>query len=242
MPDRHVPRSKNSRTGVLAMLLCIAAAAVAATWFWLPRSVAPPALTMEDIEAWIRSLGAWGMLGSVVLMIAHSFLPFPAEVIALANGMVYGPMVGGVLTWVGAMLGAATAFGLVRKLGAPALIRLLSPRRQRQLDQWSHDRGALALLLLRLMPVVAFNLVNFGAALTRVSWWTFVWTTGVGILPMIILLVVAGDRIMQEPNWVWWLLVPAVLIWFVFGRRACAAPPDAAQQAKAGMAEPGPPE
>ncbi|MEO8837262.1 MAG: hypothetical protein ABI351_00955, partial [Herbaspirillum sp.] len=42
----------------------------------------------------IQSWGAWGVLGSISLMAVHSFLPFPAEVIALANGMVYGPLWG----------------------------------------------------------------------------------------------------------------------------------------------------
>ena len=50
-------------------------------------------------------------------MVAHSFLPFPAEIVALANGMVFGPLWGAVVIWVGAMLGAATAFALVRALG-----------------------------------------------------------------------------------------------------------------------------
>ncbi len=83
--------------------------------------------TVEETEAWIRSWGAWGVAGSIGLMTAHSFLPFPAEIIAVANGMVYGPLWGSAITWVGAMLGASMAFGLVRLLGRPFLFRMLSP-------------------------------------------------------------------------------------------------------------------
>ena len=52
-------------------------------------------------------------------MVLHSFVPFPAEVVAMANGMLYGPLWGTLITWVGAMLGAYLAFGLARWLGRP---------------------------------------------------------------------------------------------------------------------------
>ena len=43
---------------------------------------------------------------SCLLMVLHSFVPFPAEFVAMANGMLYGPIWGTVITWSGAMLGA----------------------------------------------------------------------------------------------------------------------------------------
>jgi hypothetical protein len=47
-------------------------------------------------------------------MVAHSFVPLPAEIIAIANGMVFGAVVGSIITWTGAMLGAICAFALAR--------------------------------------------------------------------------------------------------------------------------------
>jgi len=63
----------------------------------------------QEFEATIRSWGAWGVVCSIGLMIAHSFLPFPAEFLAIANGMAYGPVWGAAITWTGAMLGAYLA-------------------------------------------------------------------------------------------------------------------------------------
>ena len=65
----------------------------------------------KAIEDTIQSWGAWGVFASIGLMILHSFLPFPAEFLAIANGMVYGPLWGTAITWTGAMLGAFLAFG-----------------------------------------------------------------------------------------------------------------------------------
>ena len=56
-------------------------------------------------------------------------------------------------------------------------------------------RGSLALLLCRLVPLISFNVINFGAGLSAVSWWTFIWTTGVGIVPVTALMMVLAEQL-----------------------------------------------
>ena len=71
-----------------------------------------------------------------------------------------------------------------------------------------------------LIPLIAFNLINYAAALTEVSWWTFLWATGIGILPLTILLNVLGDQMLTVPLWAWLLLgAVAVLSWFILHLR-----------------------
>ncbi len=208
----------------LALLLVVG---VGTWWLW------PMAMelgiggdsTIEGMVAQIRSWGPWAALGSIVLMVVHSFLPFPSELITLANGMVFGPFWGSAITWVGAMLGAVSTFGLVRLLGRPFVHRMLSENQLRQLSQWSSTQGGTALLIGRLIPVIAFNLLNYGAALTEISWWTFIWATGIGILPLTILLNVFGASIlaMKAWNWVWLLLGAVAVVAWVLARRRSGA-------------------
>jgi uncharacterized membrane protein YdjX (TVP38/TMEM64 family) len=47
-------------------------------------------LSIEKFVSTIRSWGALGVLASIGLMVLHSFIPFPAELLACANGMIYG--------------------------------------------------------------------------------------------------------------------------------------------------------
>ena len=54
------------------------------------------------------------MAASIGLMVAHSLVPFPAEFVIFANGMLSGPVWGVAITWTGAMLGAAFAFARAR--------------------------------------------------------------------------------------------------------------------------------
>src|SRR5580692_3963368 len=68
--------------------------------------------TTEDFRRFAESWGSWAALGSITLMVLHPILPFPAELIAAANGSLFGFLWGTAITWTGAMLGAALSFGV----------------------------------------------------------------------------------------------------------------------------------
>jgi len=85
---------------------------------------------MHDIDELAQSIGAsgqWGVAVSIGLMVAHLFIPFPAEVIALANGIIYGAIFGTLITWTGAMLGAQGHFGPRDPLACPSLNAMSVP-------------------------------------------------------------------------------------------------------------------
>ena len=177
---------------ISAILACVALAPMIALSIWLYHVDG----SVQELE---RLLEDWGMVAALVsigLMIAHSFAPIPAEMLAVANGMLFGPVWGVVITWIGAMLGAWLAFALARTLGRPFVESIVPERRWNMLDRWSQRRGSAVLLVSRLIPVISFNLINYAAGLTTISWWTFTWATGLGILPITILAVLTGAGIL----------------------------------------------
>jgi uncharacterized membrane protein YdjX (TVP38/TMEM64 family) len=108
----------------------------------------------------------------------------------------------------------------VRLLGRPFVERMVPASHWERMSLWPHHRGAAVLLVARLIPVIAFNLINCVAALTGISWWSFLWATGLGILPLVILLSVLGDQMLTMPLWVWVLLgALAIASWLVLHRR-----------------------
>jgi uncharacterized membrane protein YdjX (TVP38/TMEM64 family) len=183
--------------------------------------------TAKGIEAEIKSWGQWALAGSIVLMVAHSLVPFPAEFVTFANGMLFGPVWGTLITWTGAMLGAALAFGLARWFGRPFVYAIMNERHRVAVDEWVRRQGIGVLLFSRLMPLISFNVINYAAGLTPISWWTFLWTTGIGILPISILMVVTGDQLSsgQGSAWIYLLAVVGIggLLLFVYLRRRQAA-------------------
>ena len=184
-----------------------------------------PGIGIEEIENRILSWGPWAVAGSIGLMVLHSFVPFPAEFLAIANGMLFGPVWGTIITWSGGMLGAFTCFGLARALGRPFVELMVAQRNWQLIDEWTARRGGAIVLVSRLIPVIAFNLINYAAGLTRISWWTFAWTTGVGILPLTLLMVVMGDNI-DTLGWESWvlLLICALVLWLVLRRKLAIGP------------------
>lgn len=201
-PGRRWPRGRRVALA-LAVLALLVGLGAALGLTELGRDL-DTALLMERI----RALGPWGQGAVVGLMVVHAFVPFPAEILALCAGALYGTVRGTALVWAGAMVGAALSFGLARWLGRPFVEAMLSARNRARLERWSTEQGAVTLLVVRFIPVIAFNLINYAAGLTRVGWGTFLWTTGVGILPLTAVMVWMGAG-MVELSWPWLLGVSA---------------------------------
>lgn len=171
---------------------------------------------MREIEQEIRSWGPFGAVASIAIMVVHSFVPFPAEVVAIANGMLFGALWGTLITWTGAMLGAFAAFGVARLLGRPFVDKIARKKDWQYIDDWIANRGWQVLLVSRFIPVIAFNMVNYAAGVTKVPWLTFAWTTGIGILPVTFLMVLVGSNagLMTWEAWLF-LAICGIVLWWV---------------------------
>jgi uncharacterized membrane protein YdjX (TVP38/TMEM64 family) len=205
----------------------VLAALIATAAFFVWRALAQQDLDLasmspEDAKRFAASWGAWSAAGSVLLMVLHSFVPLPAEIIAIANGMLFGPWLGIALTWAGAMLGAILSCALARWLGRPFVRLVVSERAWQRVDTLSVTPTTL--LFVRLVPLISFNLVNYAAGLLGVRWWPFLWTTALGILPLTIAMVLVGTELLQAPLWLWFTLAAAlVLLWLALQRWRRAA-------------------
>ncbi len=145
-----------------------------------------------DIDVWLSGLGAWAYVVAPAVMAVVSILPIPAEAPAMANGALFGPVVGTVITWLGAMIGAWISYELARAFGRPMTRRLVSPEAMAKIDEIAHSAGWWGLLALRFVPVVAFTALNWGAGLCGLPRWRFLWTTAVGIVPGAMLFTSSG--------------------------------------------------
>lgn len=212
---------KTSRPGPTWLALGFVAAGVVGLldlvilWCLIEYALFGIDLEPAALRALMDRAGLWAPLASIGLMAAHSFVPFPAEVIAIANGMAFGLWGGIAVTWLGAMAGAGLAYELARALGPAARARLVPTRHQARLDALVSDFGIRTLLIVRLIPVISFNLVNYAAGLAGVARSTFLWTTAIGILPITVLSVLVGSAALRLPPYLWLLgglaLVLAVL-------------------------------
>lgn len=175
--------------GALAVVLVLA---------WVHRDVRQLGLSVPSHRAvlHLRSLmvrwGAWAPVASVVLMVAHTFVPFPADLLLVANGAVFGFWGGLGVSLIGSILSACLAFGIARTLGRPLALRLVREDVARRMEDAMAREGWKVALLVRLVPILPFTVVNMTFGLTSMRWTTFLWTTAVGILPTNVVMVALG--------------------------------------------------
>jgi len=155
--------------------------------------------SLQNILSVATGNPGWAIIIVIALMVAHNVMPVPAEVIAIAAGSILGLVPGFLAVWSGAMLGACFAFWMSRIWGRNLVSRFLPDACLDRLDQITAHNAWPALLGLRLIPIISFNLVNYSAGLTSVPWPTFVWTTAIGIVPIALLSVAVGANIEIMP-------------------------------------------
>jgi len=119
--------------------------------------------------------------------------PTAREVLWIAVGI--GAILGSVITWTGAMLGAVISFELARSLGRPLAERFLRRSALEAADRTVLEAGWQGMLVGRFVPLVAFTALNWGAGLTPVPRWRFVWTTAIGIVPGVIVFTASGTGV-----------------------------------------------
>lgn len=154
----------------------------------------------DRVRAAVDDAGAWAWLAFVVGYVMATLLPLPKNLLSAMAGVVFGAASGTVLVWVAAVLGASTGFWLGRLLGRDGVRRLVG-RHLDRLDRLVEHRGAVAVLVARLVPVVPFTAVNYGSGLTAVRFWPYLLATGVGILPGTVAYVVLGAYGAEPGSW-----------------------------------------
>lgn len=147
---------------------------------------------LDTISQFIEQSGAWIYLLAPLFMVFVAVFPVPAEIPAMLNAMIFGTVVGGVITWSGAVVGAAISFELACRFGRPLAEKLTSRETLAQTDRVAVSAGWPALLAARLFPLIAFTALNWGAGLTAIPRWTFLWTTALGIVPGVIIFTASG--------------------------------------------------
>lgn len=155
-------------------------------------------LTREGMLGLLESVraSAWAPVVYAVAYAIATALALPGSVLTIVGGAVFGFGWGVVLVTIGANLGANAAFALARALGRDGIERLLGPR-LRGLDRVTSTHGFMGLLVLRLIPLVPFNALNFGSGLTAMRWRDYALATVIGIVPGTIVYVFFADALMQ---------------------------------------------
>ncbi len=132
---------------------------------------------------------------SVLALAVTAALPV-AAFLTVAAGYLFGMWSGLLYADIGATLGSVISFLLVRYLLGSYVQERYNHRLQ-GFNNAVHNYGTLYLLAIHWILIMPLFVVNILAGLTRVSLWSFVWTTAVGIIPSALVYSFAGQQLTE---------------------------------------------
>ena len=137
-------------------------------------------LTVEKLTGLKESLGWWGPFVFIVFYAAGICIFLPGTLLTGLGGALFGPYLGTVVNFIGAMIGACAAFLIGRTLGREYAASLIGDKLKKY-DDAIERNGFATVLYLRLI-YFPFTPMNFGMGLTKVRFWDYFFGTGLGIM------------------------------------------------------------
>jgi uncharacterized membrane protein YdjX (TVP38/TMEM64 family) len=135
------------------------------------------------ITRWLARRGDFAPIAYMALMAATVATPLPSLPLNFAAGAYFGPWLGTLYSATGALGGALISFGLARFLGRRFIERFL--RGHINFCASCSDRLlTLVIFLTRVVPIVSFDLVSYGAGLTKITPLRYSAATFLGMLPL----------------------------------------------------------
>jgi uncharacterized membrane protein YdjX (TVP38/TMEM64 family) len=138
---------------------------------------------------------ATGPLLVLWLSLVHVIVWYPAEILDAATGYVFGFGVGFPLVMGCWIVSALASYAVGRHFARPLLYRVAGEERFRRAERLIHRGGAVALIGIRLIPIVPFSLMGFVCGAARVPLLRFTWTTAVGYAPITAYFTYLGSRL-----------------------------------------------
>ncbi|KAH7517193.1 hypothetical protein FEM48_Zijuj09G0036600 [Ziziphus jujuba var. spinosa] len=179
-------------------LLLLLIAAIATAFISLPVEK-----LLKDFLIWVKEdLGPWGPLVLAIAYIPLTVLAVPASVLTLGGGYLFGLPVGFIADSIGATIGATAAFILGRTIGRSYVISKLKNYPKFQAVAIATDRSvssgvsySLIVLLLRLVPLLPFNMLNYLLSVTSVHIGEYMLASWFGMMPITFGLVYVGTTL-----------------------------------------------
>ena len=186
MTANNKDASKSALGRIAALTLIIIA-------LFLAMRFLPVRQWLRNFNDWVGQMGAAGIFIFIAVYAVATVLMAPGSILTIGAGFAFGLWKGFLAVSAGATLGASLAF-LVARFIARDKIEAIAKRNEtfRKIDNAIGEKGAKLIFLLRLSPVIPFNLSNYFYGLTAVKFWPYVVASWIGMMPGTFLYVYIG--------------------------------------------------
>ena len=151
----------------------------------------------ETLKGFIRQSGFWGPLIYVTAYAFRSLIFFPASILTIAAGVLFGPWLGILLTMIGENISANISFVVGRYFTADLLKYLNTKKRfVPRLTCKIQDNGFLTVLIMRL-TFLPFDLVGYSSGMCNIKQKDFALATVIGTIPGLLTFVFLGGSLLD---------------------------------------------
>ncbi|CAI5490984.1 unnamed protein product, partial [Closterium sp. Naga37s-1] len=180
---------------------------------------------LKSFLLWLKNdVGVWGPVIMALAYIPLNILALPGAILTLGGGYVFGLLVGFVADSLGSTAGATAAFLVGKTIGRSYVSAKLKEYPQFQPVAHAISKsGFKIVLLLRLVPILPFNVMNYVLSVTPISLSSYVLASWIGMMPITFTFVYLGTTIKDiseigspgaagASQWVSSLMAVAVLV------------------------------
>ena len=143
-------------------------------------------------------IGEHVLFAPMIYVLCFAILPiflFPVPILAVVAGAAFGLFAGSLYTIIGAMINSVLMFYIARFLGFRAVSDFTQNSKSKILKTLGEPGGKFSLILiLRLMPLMPYNALNYACGMMNVSLREYVVATFVGIVPATFIMVNLGEK------------------------------------------------
>lgn len=151
----------------------------------------------ERVRAFVESSGPWSRLafvGMMVLQIVAAVIP--GEPLEICAGYAFGVWEGTALCLVGAVIGSALVFSLVRAVGVRAAEIFFPREKLNSLDFLKDEKRLNALVfILFFIPGTPKDILSYVVGLTHMRFLPWLAISGVARIPSIVTSTIGGDAV-----------------------------------------------
>jgi uncharacterized membrane protein YdjX (TVP38/TMEM64 family) len=190
LPAARAPRPAGPARTLRLLAIVLWAAAFAAYAVVVARTGSSPLELLASLLTFLQD-HPLGVAAFVLVYTLRPLLLFPATLLTVGAGILYGPLLGLGMAIVGANAGAVLAYGLAHVLGADVAGKALEHPRLQGMTRRLRANAFEAVLTLRFL-FAPYDAVNYLAGALRLGVAPFLLATAIGSLPGTLVFVLFG--------------------------------------------------
>ena len=157
------------------------------------------AFDLPHLQTLIRQSGLFGYSLYILLFIIATLFLLPGSILVIAGGIVFGPLLGTLLSLIAATLASSCSFLLARWLGRDLLLKYVGHSHTFQAIEKGIARNGIDFLILtRLIPLFPYNIQNYAYGLTTIAFWPYTLISALTTLPGIVIYTVMASDLANE--------------------------------------------